>query len=264
MTTPLLPRHWQLPKLRNWLIITILIALSWCVPASRALWDRADLWLFYSLNAPIAHLHTLALGWAIMNMRPVDALVGLLLFSFLLRGGWTVPAAQVRLTFIAMLMLLLWMYVLRISFTNLLDLFEWSRASPTESMADAVKLTQVFPGWDDKYHLKDGSPTSFPGDHASVLIIWAMWVSRFASSRKQWLVWTLTVLLSLPRLAAGAHWLSDDLVGGLAIAMLAYATAVYTPLLASLTSLLETSIRPMLGLLARLPVLKKMAFFNGL
>jgi membrane-associated phospholipid phosphatase len=39
------------------------------------------------------------------------------------------------------------------------------------------------------------------------------------------------IFFSLPRLIAGAHWLSDILVGGVSIALIALAFGLYTPLL---------------------------------
>ena len=41
----------------------------------------------------------------------------------------------------------------------------------------------------------------------------------------------LVVFFSLPRLIAGAHWLSDILVGGVSIALVTLAFGLYTPLL---------------------------------
>lgn len=255
-------QKWQVNRLFTLLGLTTLLAISWLWAPLRTCWQSADLALFYSLNRPIAESHLYALGWAIMNMRPVDALVGVLLFSLILRGGWTVPASRVRHTMIAMVVLLLWMVLLRVGFTSLLDAIHWSRASPSETLSDAIKLTQVFPGWDEKYHLKDGSPISFPGDHASVLLIWAMWVSRFVSPAKQAIVWCLALFFSLPRLVAGAHWLSDDLVGGLAIALFAYGTAVHTPLLTCISGHIERFTAPLWRLMGKLPLLRRMHFFT--
>lgn len=258
----ILNTKWQIKALLSQLFIVALMSASWLWSPTRSVWDGIDLYVFHTLNASISDSKYIALVWAVMNMRPVDGLVGILLFSLILTGGWTVHGSHVRTTFIAMIVLLIWMVLLREGFMNVLDAIEWSRTSPSEALADAIKLTQVFPGWDEKYHLKDGSPICFPGDHASVLIIWAMWVSHFVNATKQRMVWLLALLFSLPRLAAGAHWLTDDLIGGLGIALLAYATAVHTPLLAKLTDLTEKISKPLFRVCAKLPLLKQMAFFK--
>ncbi len=38
------------------------------------------------------------------------------------------------------------------------------------------------------------------------------------------------MLFMMPRLVAGAHWASDDYMGGIAVALLAMAWGFYTPL----------------------------------
>lgn len=263
-TATLFNTQWQTKDLLKHFGLALLIALSWLWSPTRAVWDTADLSFFHAMNQPIAHHPQLALFWAILNMRPVDALVGILLFSLLLRGDWAVPAKHVRTACIGLVILLIWMVVIRIGFVKLLNALDWSRASPSEYLPEAIKLTTLFPGWDEKYHLKDGSPISFPGDHASVLILWGMLLSRFVTGYKRTLIWTLAALLSLPRLAAGAHWVSDDLLGGLIIALISYATAIYTPLLASLSLWTEKHTRPLMRLFKKLPVIGKMSVFTGL
>ena len=264
MQNTLLNQKTQWLPLLGMLLLAALITFSWLWAPGRTLWDETDRAFFHALNQPIAEHHALALGWAVMNMRPVDALVGLFLFSFILRGGWTVPTRQVRSLLLAFILLLVWMLLFRTGLSKILHAIDWSRASPTLLLDDSVRLTQLFPGWDERYHLKDDSPISFPGDHASVLFIWAMLVSRFVSTGKAAWVWLLAIVFSLPRLAAGAHWLSDDLVGGMIIALLGYATAIYTPWLQALASRIEPMLNPLLRPFARLPVLGRMSVFSGL
>lgn len=255
--------YWQYQKLFLSILFASLIGLSWLWQPTRQLWDSLDTHTFALLNQSIALNHNIALTWAIMNMRPVDALVGLFLFSFILRGDWAFNKPQVRYALIGFICLLVWMLLLRIAFVNILDLIGWSRSSPSLSVPNALILTEIFPTWEDKYHLKDGSPISFPGDHASVLFIWAIFISHYVTDSKKITVWSLAILFSLPRLAAGAHWLTDDIIGGLVIAMLAHTTAVRTPLLAYLTQTLENVLKPLFKLLKKIPIINKMSLFDG-
>lgn len=254
----------QPQKLSLMLVAALLLLLSWRWPETRALWDSADRWLFYALNLPIASNHVYALAVAILNMRAIDALFGLLLFGYLLRGNALVPPQHVRSVFLRFFCLLLWMVVMRILFAKGVAWLDWVRASPTLLLPDAVQLHSLFPDWDTKYHMKANSNVSFPGDHASVVILWAMYVSRFSRPRCQAWAWLIAGVVSLPRLAGGAHWLSDDLVGGLFISLVAYATAVYTPLLAMLGQRLERALRPLLTLLAKIPGLRRLSVLQGL
>lgn len=264
MQHPLFNAHWNVKLLLRTGLLVALLVLSWRLQPTRAIWDSLDLAVFTWLNQPIAQSHTLALGWAILNMRPVDALFGLLLFSLILRGKWTVETEQVRLAFIAFICLLLWLVMIRIGFMRLLSVLEWSRASPTLVLPEAIKLSHLFPGWDTRFHLKDDSPISFPGDHASVLFIWAMFVSQYVSRPKHILVWGIAIALSVPRLAAGAHWVTDDVVGGLALALIAFSTATHTPLLAKCALALEQWTRPVWRLLKQIPYLGRLSVFKGL
>jgi membrane-associated phospholipid phosphatase len=257
--------RWQYQDIAKMLLLVILISFSWLWAPSHTFWDFLDLETFAWLNHPMANHPVLALFWAVLNMRPIDLVFGFILFSLLLRGNWTVPVTQVRSALIGFVCLLVWMLIIRITFSHIIHTdFAWTRASPTLVLSDAVKLTDIFPGWDKQYHMKDDSPVSFPGDHASVLLIWAMFIAHFVHGYKRWLVWGLAILLSIPRLAAGAHWLTDDIVGGLDVSIIAYATAMYTPLLALLGGLLEDLLTPLLRLLKHLPILKSLSLFHDL
>lgn len=255
----------QPAALLKMLLLVILLGLSWLWSPSRAIWDRVDIGVFSLLNHPMAGHLFLAKGWAVLNMRPIDLVSGLLLFSLLLRTNWTVKAEEVKTALIGFVCLLLWMLLLRIMLVHILSTdFSWSRASPSLTLPDAVRLSELFPDWRQKYFMKDASPVSFPGDHTSVLLIWAMFVTRFTSGYKPCLAWGLAILLSLPRLTAGAHWFTDDLVGGLGIAMVAYASAMYTPLLSIYTRIAEERLTPLLRLFKHLPFLRNMSFFQYL
>jgi membrane-associated phospholipid phosphatase len=68
-------------------------------------------------------------------------------------------------------------------------------------------------------------------DHAAVLFTWLGYCLFFV--RNKWTPWILfvVVLFVMPRLMAGAHWMSDIMVGGISTALTALAFGLYTPLL---------------------------------
>lgn len=264
---PVQPTHHASAPAKLLLMLTaaVLLLLSWRWPETRALWDAADRWLFYGLNLPMATHHSYALTVALLNMRAVDALVGLLLFGYLLRAEALVPHTAVRAVFLRFFCLLVWMVLLRILFAKGVAWCDWGRASPTLILPDAVQLHTLFPDWDTQYHMKTNSNVSFPGDHASVVMLWAMYVSRYSRPSRQAVAWSVAICVSLPRLAGGAHWLSDDLVGGLFVTWVAYATMVYTPCLNTAGEGLERCLRPVLKHLAKVvPVLKRCSLLHGL
>jgi membrane-associated phospholipid phosphatase len=57
----------------------------------------------------------------------------------------------------------------------------------------------------------------------------------------------MTVIFSLPRLIGGAHWLTDDLVGGGFITLLAMSWLLATPLQHWLLRWVEPPVRIILG-----------------
>ncbi|SPO58689.1 Phosphoesterase PA-phosphatase-like protein (fragment) [Pseudomonas inefficax] len=125
---------------------------------------------------------------------------------------------------------------------------------------EVVHLSDYYPDLEAAWELKDRSSKSFPGDHASVLLVWALFMSVFSRRLVQYLVvWGLAVLFMLPRLVAGAHWGQDDYIGGLLMAVLALGWSCYTPLAAKGSAVLLRWTAPLFNLLARLPLVGRMA-----
>lgn len=58
-------------------------------------------------------------------------------------------------------------------------------------------------------------------------------------------MWLLTLLFLLPRLVAGAHWSSDDFVGGLFVCLLTLAWGFYTPFAMLASGWLERCTAPL-------------------
>jgi membrane-associated phospholipid phosphatase len=260
----LFPARWHW---RNLIICNLLAALllaSWLLPTTRRLWDAFDLWLFYTLNTPLATHPIWATIWAIGNMRPVDAAVGLVMLVTIIKSNFIFSGKQVRGALYAFLALLLLMLLIRIAlFDQALKLLHWQRASPSLTINDAVRLTALFPGWEQTWYLKDSSEKCFPGDHASVLFVWTAMLLYFARGKALLFVWLVTILYLLPRLIAGAHWGSDVFVGGAFLSLLAFGWGFYTPYMAKAQSLLERLTAPLFKQLAKLPILKNIGFVSG-
>ncbi len=245
-------------------VIAFLLMASWLWQPTRQLWDAFDGWLFHFLNAPLANHPIWATIWAIGNMRPVDAAIGLVMLVTIIKGDFIFSGAQVRRALYAFLALLLLMLLIRIAlFDQVLKLLQWKRASPSLVVDGAVRLTTLFPGWEQQWALKDSSEQCFPGDHASVLFIWTAMLLYFARGKALFFVWLLTILYALPRLIAGAHWGSDVFVGGAFLSLMAFGWGFYTPYVARAQYLLERLTAPIIKLLSKLPVLNKLSFISG-
>ncbi len=127
-------------------------------------------------------------------------------------------------------------------------------------ISGAIQMSDYFPGLEKTWELKDRSSQSFPGDHASVLLIWGMFMTVFAKRIGQVLViWGLALLFMMPRLVAGAHWGQDDYIGGVLLALLALGWGYYTPFAAKVSSGLLRVTAPVFGLLQHLPLIGRLS-----
>lgn len=87
-----------------------------------------------------------------------------------------------------------------------LNLFDFSRSSPN--------IVLGLPRLDELYgnsHLKSVSYTTFPGGHAFAAFLWAFMYSYVIRGWSKFLFFTAAIIISLPRVLVGLHWISDVL-----------------------------------------------------
>ena len=263
MNNDLFVSRWDWRKLIIYNLFAAILIVTWLWQPSHQLWDSLDAYLFHLLNAPLAKNPTWAVFWAINNMRPVDIGVGLILLGIIIQRDWIFAAHQIRRALLAFLAILFLMLLARIGFVEILKSIGWSRESPSLSIHSAVRLTALFSDWEAHWYLKDSSIRSFPGDHASVLLIWAMLLSACTQGKKLILIWLLALFFMLPRLVAGAHWASDDLVGGVFISLIAFGWGYYSPYAVKASAFLEWLFAPVFRLLAKIPLINKLSVISG-
>lgn len=236
---------------------------SWLWQPTRQLWNLLDHSVFHTLNPPLAAHPLWAHIWAIGSMRPTDMVAALILLIFLISRNLIFSADQVRSAFFAFLSLLLLLTLLRVSlFSRIVDVMQWQHSSPSITVDGAIQLSTLFPDWENKWHMKDRSNQSFPGDHGAVLLLWALFLWPFARGLRRFLVTALLCLFMLPRLVAGAHWASDIFVGGLFLGLITIGWGLYSPYAARMTGLLERWGGPILDTLGRLPGLGRISLFS--
>lgn len=253
---------WHWPALIGLNLLAGLLLASWLSPATRPAWDSANLWVFQVLNGSLGHNIVWDTLWAVGSLRVFDILVGALMLCMTIHTGWVFSDREVRPALLHFLSLLALMLVARVIFSRLVSHFDWQHASPSVQLADAVHLSQQFPLLEQIFELKDRSSRSFPGDHASVLLLWGLFMALFARGWKLAASMAVVVLCCLPRLIAGAHWLVDVAAGGLMLALLAFAWGYCTPLASRMAAGLEWCLRPLLPTLARLPLFGRWALLQ--
>lgn len=257
---PLFQARWSWGPLAACTLVPAALLCFWLWPFGQALCLSVDEWLFATLNAPLANHTAWRYVWTVGSMRPFDIVVGLILLALLIRGDWVFKAHQVREAFFGFFVTLILLVVIRAVFSKWCDAMGWQHDSPSMVLDHVIRLSDYYPNLEARWELKDRSGKSFPGDHASVLLIWALFMSLFSRRSLQHLViWALALLFMMPRLVAGAHWGQDDYIGGLLMAILAIGWSYCTPLAAHCTQALLRWTAPLFNLAARLPLLGRLS-----
>jgi PAP2 superfamily. len=227
-------------------LLALLLLATWVWEPTRLFWDRFDDQIFFLLNGSLESEAWKAF-WAVASLRPMDVVTGLVMLLLVIRRDWAFDARsawQAVFGFCALVLLLL---IIREGFAAAVTLLGWQRPSPSLVFEDAVRLSELFPDWE----VKDSSNHSFPGDHAAVALLWSLFLSLFVRGHRLLIVWTLAALFMMPRLVAGAHWSSDDFVGGLTVALLTLAWGFYTPFAARVGGWLHRRAQPLLAPMTR-------------
>ena len=219
----------------NWrLLITVhlivgLLLASWFFPPTLAIWTFLDYKVFYFLNSWIETSFFWQHFWAIASYHQLDwfhDLIMLFFFSFYFVNAPKGEGAKrvANIIFCILVVGFVIYFLNKNFFPNVLD---YHRDSPTVVCEDAVRLTHKV----DWLRFKDKSHRSYPGDHGTTALAFTFGV-YFFQGRKMGILATLyAVFFCLPRLIAGAHWLTDILMGSLPVAFLTLAWTVGTPLL---------------------------------
>ena len=255
---------WNAKKFLLCHLVALVLLLVWIWPTGHAAFTQFDEWLFHLLNRPLEQNKAWLWIWTVASMRPFDIVVGLILLMLLIKGDWVFRAIDVRRAFFGFFSILLLMVVIRALFSKFSDHMGWQHSSPSMVLEGAVHISDYFPHLEKTWELKDRSSQSFPGDHASVLLIWALFMGVFSRTAGQFLViWGLALLFMLPRLVAGAHWGQDDYIGGMLLAVWALGWGYYTPFAYHAANFWLKVTAPIFRLLGKLPVVSRMSVVSA-
>lgn len=259
LTPPVFGTVWRPTPLIALHAIAALLFISFVIPSGFNLWRQLDTQLFLLANGSLDDGGTWAWIWAWANTRYKDLLLAVVMLSFLIFPGFGFQRNQLQYALIGFLALMIVMLPLRFFFYELAKLMDLTGPSPSITVIPSILLTEVFP------HIpaKDASSRSFPGDHATVLLLWAGYLLMNHRCLGSYLAALLAGLMIVPRLIGGAHWFSDVAVGGLAVALPILAWAFYTPLVYGLTRGLARVFIPLFHLVGKLPLIGRLPFFTG-
>jgi Kdo2-lipid A phosphotransferase len=201
----------------------LLLLLSWLFEPTRGLWLSLDEgWFRFSDQSLKKGGDAWRLFWAVMNHEWFDYLFGLVLLSVFIISGlhagrerWAWHLAVISVAAIAAFI-----------GTRIGNLLPIDRYSATLEFRDAFHLSE----WVSGFKTKDYSDDTFPGDHGVVGFIIAGFSLCYLKRGYGWASVVLAVMYVIPRLVAGAHWLSDELVGAVFVCGIILAWFFYTPL----------------------------------
>ena len=239
---------WRVRQLVLSHLAAIILLASWLLPVSRGWWDQLDVAVFRFLNGSLRLGELWQILWALGNIRLTDVFFGALMLLVIILWLWGRPREIQNMKCAAFgglaMFLVATPLVLHLVIQTWLG---YSRYSPSLVVDGALRLSKLVPSIDSK----DVAITSFPGDHAFVLItftafFWYLGPRRFAVTAS-----VLAFIFMLPRLVGGAHWLTDDVIGGVVPAVLVVSWLLATPLGYYLTKMFLPLVKGIIALIPR-------------
>lgn len=208
-------------------LLVLLLILSFLTPPFSAFWNFLDVGFFKLLNGSLEGRKSWQLFWALLNHSYMDwvgdaMMVGYFLYFIFKGKRGSRQSRAAAFVFCGLYIAAIAFFVNRIFFRKYLT---FHRDSPSYVVDSCVRLSREF----DWLSIKDGSSKSFPGDHATTAISFFLCFRYFAGWKPGLAALGYTLLVSLPRLVLGAHWLSDVVIGSIPIATLCFAWIFYTP-----------------------------------
>lgn len=227
--TPLIKDEavWKIRPLLITHVIALLLMLSWIFEPTRSLWlyiDDVSFWYFNDFLKNGGDWNRYF--WALVNMREFDKVVAVLLLGiFVVHGIKKGKALRGRHFGIMVAMFVVLGIWTGYGNTGIGQLMPIERPSATLEYSDSFRLAQ----WSTELKTKDSSSDSFPGDHGMILLIVAGFVAYYFSRSYTWFAIVFAIIGTMPRVVAGAHWVTDEVVGAVFIAMLALSWNFHTP-----------------------------------
>lgn len=219
------------------LVIVALIWASWLAPWTRPTWDLIDQKTFQFLNSWVHHSSFWQNFWAFTGTRAMDWIHDVVMLLFFLVSIKSAHEA-LRMRKIAELIFSIFFIALVICMVNGIlfpEFIHMPRKSPTMVDKEAFRLGSVI----DWINVKDHSRKSFPGDHATTGVLFACLIFHLMGKRLGFLAILYAIFFCLPRLIAGAHWLTDNLMGSASIAIGLTSLAFGTPFASGVISIIE-------------------------
>lgn len=215
------------PLLFCHLVIALLLG-SFLWPATRVIWDSLDTSVFRVLNHTLEGHPWIQAFWAFVNHKKADLVEDAVFLLFFILAIKAAPQKQKirRACEFLFCILLAGSLIYSVNRVLLRSYMLIPRASPSLVVSPCVRLSEELP-W---INIKDETLASFPGDHATTLLLFTAFYTFFAGRRLGAYALFYSVFRVLPRLIVGAHWFSDVVVGSGCLALFFLSWTLCTPL----------------------------------
>ncbi len=235
MQRDIIGTQWQLKKLAFSFGLAITIGLSYVWTPTSDLWHDISVKFFYAVNASLAWGEPWQVFWAAVNTPVFDKLNRLIMA---IPSIWYVTSDRSRPLSLRISHMVIMSIAIAIGVYFAKHAFRsYESLSPSLVLTPFNDLTLLVPWLEAKVSADD----SFPGDHAVVAGIYGFFFYIAVGRKYFWLALPIAILGGTARAVAGAHWLSDLLVGGAIHILPLLALSFATPAIRWMQALLDTS-----------------------
>lgn len=180
--------------------------LLWLHPYTNGYCVWLDHKTFEVLNSSLLYSHKWQLFWGYLNHPNENWLNIIVMAGINILGIYSLSSKErteafAKVAFFWIFFQLILLFTHKV-FNGLLDI---QRVSPSLVITPWVVLSESL----NISGLKVSSNCCFPSGHVLVAIFWARFTMLFSKKWLQPFVVTIAIMLILPRLFSGAHWLSD-------------------------------------------------------
>ena len=216
------PSGWYPTPLILCNLLGLLLMTSWILEPTRSLRMALDAKAFWAMNNSLSWGSGWQTFWAIANNRAFDLAAAASMGGlFAHQALWSDRGRLKHYLALGLFLLVTLLVVAQIGKGLPIE-----RPSATAHFPNALHLSELVPN----IPTKDYSGDSFPGDHGLVLLLCTGFAFIYLSSIHSLLALFFMVIFTLPRLMSGAHWLTDEIVGALAIGAVTLGWLFATPL----------------------------------
>ena len=220
-------------------LVAFFLFFSWIFPPTATLWQEFDIAIFRFLNGSLENRPLTQVFWALANVKITDLFGAIFMAAFSLIYVFEKGKETAKHRLAQFFYLCIWgeigILTLKEVIFPLLVSVNFLRESPSLIFNDTIRLSGIV-SW---LKIKDHSYWSFPGDHAFIALQWAGFITYFCGWRHGILAYLSSIFFILPRLIAGAHWMTDALIGSFSLALILLAWGAATPLYAFSMKYLE-------------------------